>query len=240
MNLPARILLIDSDAATQRAVGPLLSSRGFDVEVCLSGAAALKAIASRRPDLILLDLELPDVEGVDICRRVRERLAVPIIVLSARSAEAEKVRALDGGADDYVTKPFGAEELLARIRVALRRVFAGHTPAGRVEHAGLTIDHDLHRVIQDGRPVRLTPKEYELLALLARNQGRVLTHRAILRALWGPHAIDQTEHLWTLVRHLRRKIEPDPASPVYLLTEYGIGYRLGQPTAGAEERVARP
>jgi len=229
VSAPARILLIDGDAATQKTIGPLLSSRGFDVEMCGSGAAALKTVAARRPDLILLDLELPDLEGLDVCRRVRERLSVPIIVLSARSAEAEKVRALDTGADDYVTKPFGSEELLARIRVALRRVFAGHAPAGRIEHAGLTIDYDLHRVLQGGEAIHLTPKEYELLALLARNQGRVLTHRAILRALWGPHAIDQTEHLWTLVRHLRRKIEPDPAAPAHLVTEYGIGYRFGRP-----------
>jgi len=226
---PARILVVDQDAATQRTISPLLSSRGFDVEVAASATAGLKAMSTRRPDLILVDLELPDMEGLELCRRLRERFSVPIIVLSARSAETEKVLALDTGADDYVTKPFGSEELLARIRVALRRVFGVQQAIGRVDYNGLTIDYDLHHVIREGEPVHLTPKEYDLLALLARSHGRVLTHRAILRTLWGPHAIDQTEHLWTLVRHLRRKIEADPTSPVYLVSEYGVGYRFGKP-----------
>jgi two-component system KDP operon response regulator KdpE len=234
---PARILIVDQDATTQRSVAVLLASRGFDVEVADSGAVALKA-AIRRPDLILLDLELPDMDGLDICRQLIERSSAPIIIVSARSAEPDKVRALDVGAEDYVTKPFGCEELLARIRVALRRVMNVAEPAGRIDHAGLTIDHDRHRVIRNGQPIRLTPKEYDLLALLARNQGRVLRHRAILRALWGPHAIDQTEHLWTLVRTLRQKLEPDPASPVYLVSEYGIGYRLGHPDSPVDQETA--
>jgi two-component system KDP operon response regulator KdpE len=227
---PARILLVDDDRAIQRTVGPLLSSRGFDVEIAGSGAEALKAVSARPPDLVLLELMLPDIDGVDVCRRIHERVATPIIVLSARTAEAEKVEALDSGADDYVTKPFGSEELLARIRVALRRVFNdAHHPSGQMKYGALLIDYDRHAVFHADVPVRLTPKEFELLALLARNPGRVLTHRAILRALWGPNAIDQMDHLWTLVRQLRRKIEPHPASPIYLVSEYGIGYRFAVP-----------
>ena len=227
---PARILLVDDDRGIQRTVGPLLSSRGFDVEIAGSGAEALKAISARPPDLVLLDLMLPDIDGVDVCRKIREQLSTPIIVLSARTAEAEKVEALDTGADDYVTKPFGSEELLARIRVALRRVFdESQHPSGQMKYGALLIDFDRHAVFHADAPVRLTPKEFDLLALLARNPGRVLTHRAILRALWGPNAIDQMDHLWALVRQLRRKIEPQPASPIYLVSEYGIGYRFAVP-----------
>jgi len=227
---PARILLVDDDRGIQRTVGPLLSSRGFDVEIAGSGAEALKAISARPPDLVLLDLMLPDIDGVEVCRRIRAQLLTPIIVLSARTAEAEKVEALDTGADDYVTKPFGSEELLARIRVALRRVFDdSQRPSGQMKYGALLIDFDRHAVFHADAPVRLTPKEFDLLALLARNPGRVLTHRAILRALWGPNAIDQMDHLWALVRQLRRKIEPQPASPIYLVSEYGIGYRFAVP-----------
>ena len=227
---PARILLVDDDRGIQRTVAPLLSSRGFDVEVAGSGAEALKAVSARPPDLVLLDLMLPDIDGIDLCRRIREHLSAPIIVLSARTAEADKVEALDTGADDYVTKPFGSEELLARVRVALRRVFDdARWPSGQVKYGALLIDYDRHAVFQADAPVRLTPKEFDLLALLARNPGRLLTHRAILRALWGPHALDQMDHLWTLVRQLRRKIEPHPTSPIYLVSEYGVGYRFAMP-----------
>ena len=227
---PARILLVDDDRGIQRTVGPLLSSRGFDVEIAATGAEALKALSARQPDLVLLELILPDLDGVNLCRRIREQCSVPIIVLSARTAEPEKIEALDAGADDYVTKPFGSEELLARIRAALRRVFNdSRMPSGRVKYGELLIDYDRHAVFQADAPVRLTPKEFDLLALLARNPGRVLTHRAILRALWGPHAIDQMDNLWTLVRQLRRKIEPRPTSPIYLVSEYGVGYRFATP-----------
>ena len=153
---------------------------------------------------------------------------MPIIVLSARGAEADKVNALDLGADDYVTKPFGPEELLARIRVALRRVAGGGQRRDRCSFrpAHLTIDYDRRRVVRDGTEIRLTPKEFELLSLLARNHDRVLTHRAILKAVWGPNAVEQPEHLWTLVAQLRKKIEPDPAKPKYLLSEPWVGYRF--------------
>jgi two-component system, OmpR family, KDP operon response regulator KdpE len=222
-----RILLVDDEVAIQRAVGPLLRSRGYEVDVAGSGAAALDSFESRTPDLIVLDLGLPDLEGTEVCRRIRAKSQVPIIVLSARSAEPDKVNALDLGADDYVTKPFGPEELLARIRVALRRVGSEEMADSGVLRAGdLTIDYDRRRVLRDDTEIRLTPKEFELLSLLVRNHDRVLTHRAILKAVWGPNAVEQPEHLWTLVAQLRKKIEVDPAAPKYLLSEPWVGYRF--------------
>lgn len=223
----ARILLVDDEISIQKAVAPLLRSRGYDVESATTGAEALRAARAKLPDLVVLDLGLPDMEGTEVCRRIREQAAIPIIVLSARSAEAEKVRALDLGADDYVTKPFGTEELLARIRVALRRVQADEASmSGQVQVGDLTLDYDRRRVLRRGEEIRLTPKEFELLSLLARNHDRVLTHRVILKAVWGPNAVEQPEHLWTLVAQLRRKIEPDPAQPKYLLSEPWVGYRF--------------
>jgi two-component system, OmpR family, KDP operon response regulator KdpE len=227
MTLRSRILLVDDEAAIQRAVAPLLRSRGYDVDVVGTGAEALAAVAERPPILIVLDLGLPDLEGTEVCRRVRAQSEVPIIVLSARGAEADKVNALDLGADDYVTKPFGPEELLARIRVALRRAGGDEGEEKGLLRAGaLTIDYDRRRVVRDGAEIRLTPKEFDLLSLLARNHDRVLTHRAILKEIWGANAVEQPEHLWTLVAQLRKKIEPDPAHPKYLLSEPWVGYRF--------------
>ncbi len=184
-------------------------------------------MAARPPDVIVLDLGLPDLDGTEVCARIRKTSDVPIIVLSARGSETDKVRALDLGADDYVTKPFGPEELLARIRVALRRGSGeGAAQGGRVRAGDLTIDYDRHRVLKNDEEIRLTPKEFELLVLLAKNADRVLTHRAILKAIWGPHAVNQPEHLWALVAQLRKRIETDPANPRYLLSEPWVGYRL--------------
>jgi two-component system KDP operon response regulator KdpE len=175
----------------------------------------------------VLDLGLPDIEGTEVCRRIRTASKVPIVVLSARGGEADKVNALDLGADDYVTKPFGPEELLARIRVALRRVMSeDETETGRFRAGDLTIDYDRRRVLRRETEIRLTPREFELLSLLARNHDRVLTHRAILKAIWGANAVEQPEHLWTLVAQLRKKLEPDPANPRYLLSEPWVGYRF--------------
>ena len=222
-----RILLVDDEAAIQRAVGPLLRSRGYEVDIAGTGGEALTMFAERTPGLIVLDLGLPDLEGTEVCRRIRAQSQVPIIVLSARGAEADKVNALDLGADDYVTKPFGPEELLARIRVALRRVGGEENGETGLFRAGdLTIDYDRRRVVRDGNEIRLTPKEFELLSLLARNHDRVLTHRAILKAVWGVNAVEQPEHLWTLVAQLRKKVEPDPANPKYLISEPWVGYRF--------------
>ena len=184
-------------------------------------------LAEQTPDLVVLDLGLPDLDGTEVCRRVRALTKAPIIILSARGAEADKVNALDLGADDYVTKPFGPEELLARIRVALRRLISedqGET--GHFRAADLTIDYDKRRVFRGDVEIRLTPKEFELLSLLARNHDRVLTHRTILKAIWGANAVEQPEHLWTLVAQLRKKIELDAADPRYLVSEPWVGYRF--------------
>jgi two-component system KDP operon response regulator KdpE len=223
----ARILLVDDEVAIQRAVSPLLRARGYELDVAGTAAEALKAFTDRPPDLIILDLGLPDMEGTEVCRRIRAQSAVPIVVLSARGTEADKVNALDLGADDYVTKPFGPEELLARVRVALRRVHSeGDTEKGHLRAGDLTIDYDRRRVLRGETEIRLTPKEFELLSLLARNHDRVLTHRVILKEIWGSGAVEQTGHLWTLVAQLRKKIEPDAANPRYVLSEPWVGYRF--------------
>jgi two-component system KDP operon response regulator KdpE len=227
MTRPPRILLVDDEVAIQRAVAPLLRSRGYAVEVVGTGKEAVDAVVDRSPDLIVLDLGLPDLEGTEVCRRIRKVSKAPIVVLSARGGEADKVAALDIGADDYVTKPFGAEELVARIRVALRRLEDRDGPdVERIAVADLIIDFNRHRVIRDDDEIRLTPKEFELLALLARNVDRVLTHRTILKSIWGANAVDQSEHLWVLVAQLRKKIERDPSNPQYLISEPWVGYRL--------------
>jgi two-component system, OmpR family, KDP operon response regulator KdpE len=223
--MPPRILVVDDEPNILSTLTPLLRTRGYEVFTAMSGRAAVESAERDDPDLIVLDLGLPDIDGVEVCRIVRESANVPIVVLSARGAEADKVRALDVGADDYVTKPFGAEELLARIRAALRRADA---PAGSqpITRGDLIIDRERFRVLRDGKEVRLTPKEFELLTFLAHHPGRVLTHRTILKAIWGPHAVDQPEHLRVLIGSLRKKIEPTPESPRYILTEPWVGYRF--------------
>jgi two-component system KDP operon response regulator KdpE len=227
MTPQARILLVDDEPAIQRSVAHLLRARGYDVQIAATGGDALKHFTEHPADLIVLDLGLPDLEGTEVCRQIRAASAVPIVVLSARGAEADKVNALDLGADDYITKPFGPNELLARIRVALRRVSPEEREeTGRLRAGDLTIDYDRRRVLRNDMEIRLTPKEFELLSLLAHNHDRVLTHRAILKDIWGPNAVEQPEHLWTLVAQLRKKIEPDPTNPRYLVSEPWVGYRF--------------
>lgn len=223
--MPARILIVDDEPNILGTVAPLLRARGYEVYTAMDGGSAMEAVDRDKPDLIVLDLGLPDIDGVDLCRKIRDVVSAPIVVLSARGAEGDKVRALDVGADDYVTKPFGAEELLARIRAALRR---SDTPASSepIVRGGLVIDRERFRVVRDGSEVRLTPKEFELLTYLAQHPGRVLTHRAILKAIWGSHAVDQPEHLRVLVAALRKKIEANPSAPKYILTEPWVGYRF--------------
>ena len=222
----SRILLVDDEPAILAAMTPLLESRGYEISTATTGRAALGALERDPVDLIVLDLGLPDVDGVEVCRRIRERQATPIVVLSARHGEADKVGALDAGADDYVTKPFGAEELLARIRAALRRGEAVAPSSGEIARGDLVIDMDRRRVIRGRDEIRLTPKEFDLLVFLARHPDRVLTHRTILKAIWGPHSTEQPEHLRVLMAALRKKIERDPAKPRYLLTEPWVGYRF--------------
>jgi two-component system, OmpR family, KDP operon response regulator KdpE len=221
-----RILIVDDEPNILATVAPLLRSNGYTVLSAMTGGAALESVDRDKPELIVLDLGLPDLDGIDVCRQIRQSSSAPIIVLSARGAEGDKVAALDAGADDYVTKPFGAEELLARVRAALRRSDSTFGSAGPIVRGGLTIDRERFRVMKDGEEVRLTPKEFELLSYLAQHPGRVLTHRAILKAIWGPHATDQPEHLRVLVGSLRKKIEPNPSSPKYILTEPWVGYRF--------------
>jgi two-component system KDP operon response regulator KdpE len=224
--MAARILVVDDEPNIIGTVAPLLRSKGYDVLTAMTGRAAIEAQTRDTPDLVVLDLGLPDMDGVDVCVAIRQSSGIPILVLSARGAEKDKVRALDAGADDYVTKPFGAEELLARIRAALRRVDTASPASEPIVRGGLVIDRTRFRVLRDGEEVRLTPKEFELLTYLAQSPGRVLTHRTILKAIWGPHAGDQPEHLRVLVGSLRKKIEPNPASPKYILTEPWVGYRF--------------
>jgi len=224
---PIHILLVDDEISIQRTMTPLLRSRGYEVSVAGTGREALESVEGERPDLIVLDLGLPDLDGIEVCRRVRARWDTPILVLSARGAEKDKVAALDEGADDYVTKPFGPEELLARVRAAIRRASGGESgDTGQLRRGDLTIDFDRRRVLRGEAEIKLTPKELELLTLMARHAGQVLTHRVILKTIWGPHAVDQPEHLRVLMGQLRKKIEPDPARPRYLLTEPWVGYRF--------------
>ena len=227
--MSTRILIVDDEPNILGTVAPLLRTRGYEVFSAMSGRVGFESVDRDKPDLIVLDLGLPDMDGVDVCRQIRETTNVPVLVLSARGAEGDKVGALDAGADDYVTKPFGAEELLARIRAALRRVEAPSPPSEPIVRGDLTIDRERFRVLRNGEEVRLTPKEFELLSFLAQHPGRVLTHRAILKAIWGPNAVDQPEHLRVLVGALRKKIEPDPSSPKYILTEPWVGYRFADP-----------
>jgi two-component system, OmpR family, KDP operon response regulator KdpE len=227
--MPARILIVDDEPGILATMAPLLRARGYEVATATTGHAALDAVDRQPPQLVILDLGLPDLDGVDVCRRLCEGRSIPILVLSARGAERDKVSALDAGADDYVTKPFGSEELLARVRAALRRSDgAAAATAGPIARGDLTVDVDRHRVTRGTDEVRLTPKEFELLVFLARHPGRVLTHRIILKAIWGPNAVGQPEHLRVLVNALRRKIERDPSRPQYILTEPWVGYRFAE------------
>jgi two-component system KDP operon response regulator KdpE len=223
-NLP-RVLVVDDEKAIQRFLKNALGSAEFSVHVAESGKEALTAATAIRPDLIILDLGLPDMEGIDVLRRMREWSQVPIIILSVRDREDEKVKALDSGADDYITKPFGIGELLARIRLALRKSLPqSPEPVYRVD--GLEVDLEHRRVVAQGKEVQLTPTEYDLLRLLVAHAGKVLTHSQILRQIWGPAYLEQPHLLRVNISNLRRKIEPEPTRPRYILTELGVGYRL--------------
>jgi two-component system KDP operon response regulator KdpE len=220
------ILAVDDDPHVLRSLRAALESHGYDVRAAFSGASALEACAAARPDVVLLDLAMPGLDGVEVCRRLRSWSQIPILVLSARVQEAEKVRALDAGADDYVTKPFGTEELLARIRAALRREQARRDEEPVIRAGPLCIDLLTRRVEVHDQEVHLTPTEYELLRVLVANSDRVLTHRHLLRAALGPEYEDALENLRTFIAQLRRKIEPQPSRPRWIVTEPGVGYRF--------------
>jgi two-component system, OmpR family, KDP operon response regulator KdpE len=221
-----RVLVVDDERQILRAMRVILREAGFEVGTAGTVQEALDVLAVRPPDVAVLDLILPDGNGVDICRSIREWSEMPIIVLSAVGDEAEKVRALEAGADDYVTKPFGTDELIARLRAALRRASRGTADEPVLRAEGLELDLAAHQVTVNGDVVHLTPTEYDLLRVLMQNRGRLMTHRALLGQVWGPAYEDDTQVLRVHVANLRRKIEPDPSSPTHVLTDPGIGYRF--------------
>jgi len=225
--MSARILVVDDEPQMGRLLKTGLSARGYEVAVAVDGRAALDMAANWRPDLILLDLGLPAIDGLEVCRQVRSWSQLPIIVLTVHDAEQDKVTALDLGADDYLTKPFGTDELLARIRVALRHATRTAEPEEPLLHFSDLIIDLAHRLVTvREQEVHLTPKEYELLRVLATNAGKVLTHRMLLRAVWGSGYEQDVPTLRVFVTQLRRKIEADPAHPIHITTEPGIGYRF--------------
>ena len=223
-----RVLVVDDEPQILRALSTNLRGAGYEVDTAETAGEALSNAAMRPPEAVILDLVLPDGRGTDVCRDLRRWLTAPILVLSAVGEEREKVEALDAGADDYVTKPFGMDELLARLRAALRRAVPSGEPLLRVGE--LELDLEKRAFLRGGEPVALTPNEFELLRLLMQNEGKLLTHPTILREVWGPAYGDESHYLHVYVSQLRRKIEADPTRPRYLLTEPGAGYRLVAPS----------
>ncbi len=220
------ILIVEDEPQIRRFLRTKLLAEGYRVVEADTGERGAQDAATHKPDLVMVDLGLPDIDGVEVVKRIRAWSALPILILSARSAEADKIAALDAGADDYVTKPFGAGELTARIRVALRHA-AQPAGAGSLLRLGrIEVDLERRTVRADGKDVHLTPIEFRLLACLAKHAGMVLTHRHLLREVWGPSYVDQSHYLRIYMKQLRDKIEPDPARPQFLLTETGVGYRL--------------
>ncbi|WP_334190895.1 two-component system response regulator KdpE [Noviherbaspirillum sp.] len=224
----AHILLIEDEKHIRRFLRISLEAAGMRVSEAETGREGMECIGLRRPDLVVLDLGLPDTDGIQVIRQLRTWAAFPIVVLSARSEEMQKVHALDAGADDYLTKPFGAPELLARIRAHLRKrpLKDAQAPEPIVRFGDVTADFLRRQVTRNGEPVHLTPIEYRLLATLVRNAGKVLTHAYLLREVWGPGNSERSHYLRIYMGHLRQKLEDDPARPAYILTETGIGYRL--------------
>ena len=228
----ARVLLIDDEPEIRRAVRTGLSGAEFVLEWASTAAEGVDLVARWHPDVVILDLSLPDKDGLEVCRELRTWSQVPIIVLSVRSSDSDKITALESGADDYLVKPFSMPELQARLRVALRH--AAHAagaadPSARFETGSLIIDFARRSVTVDGKDVHLTPTEYEVLKFLAMNAGKVVTHRTLLRAVWGPAYEDEAHYLRVFIGQLRRKVEPEPSRPRYVLTDLGVGYRLRSP-----------
>jgi two-component system KDP operon response regulator KdpE len=221
-----RVLVVDDEPQIVRGLRVVLRNAGFQVDSAGTKEEALDALAHRPPDAVLLDLVLPDGSGVDVCKQVREWSHVPIVVVSAVGDEREKVRALDAGADDYVTKPFGSQELAARLRAVLRRVADNGTEPG-IDVGDLAIDLADRRVRRGDEQIHLTPIEFDVLRVLAQNRGRLVTHRQLLQEVWGPAYGDETHYLRVHVAHIRAKLEIDPSRPRYVITEPGVGYRLG-------------
>src|SRR5579862_6458961 len=223
----SRILVVDDETQITRVLKTMLQSQGYEVKTASNGESALDLSVDWIPDLIISDLSMPGMNGIELCRAVRKRSQVPIILLSVRGEETAKVEALDAGADDYVTKPFSVNELLARVRAALRRISATEeAEASLIEKGDFRIDVPGRKVEVRDREVRLTPKEFDVLVYLAKHPDKVITHRALLAAVWGPNSVEQTEYLRVCVGHLRKKIEPEESVPRYILTEPWVGYRF--------------
>jgi two-component system KDP operon response regulator KdpE len=227
MGQSQRILVVDDEPQIARVLRRSLSARGYEVQVAIEGEEALEIFNVWSPDLIITDLSMPNMGGLELCRRVRAASQAPIIVLSAKGEERAKVETLDAGADDYVTKPFGMDELLARVRAALRRADGGADHQVKILQTGdFQVDLEARVVKARGNELHLTPKEYDLLVYLIRHSNKALTHRALLGAVWGDEYVEQTEYLRVFIGQLRKKIEPDPAKPRYILTEPWVGYRF--------------
>lgn len=221
-----RVLVVDDEPQIQRFLRPALTAAGYEVIEAGTGAQALKAVATAAPDLVILDLGLPDMDGKEVVKNVRGWSQLPIIILSARDRESEKIAALDLGADDYIEKPFGIGELTARIRTALRHRTREDGGVTEISVDGLHIDTVRRLITRDGAPIHLTPKEYDLVLMLARHAGRVVTHRALLTSVWGPAHADDLHYLRVFVGQVRGKIERDPSTPTIIRTEPGVGYRF--------------
>jgi two-component system KDP operon response regulator KdpE len=227
MSVKPRVLVVDDEPAILRFLKPALEANGYEMTSAATVVDAVKRIAAEAPDIVLLDLGLADGDGKDVIRQVRSWSDVPIIVLSAREREVEKIDSLDLGADDYVNKPFNVGELMARMRTALRHRMQRNAEPATLSVGDIEIDAVRHRVTRSGTELKLTPKEFELLAFLARHAGRVVTHRQILVAIWGPAHTSDTQYLRVYIGQLRQKLEPRPDEPIIILTEPGIGYRIG-------------
>ena len=223
---PTRILVVDDEEQIRRALKSILSTRGYILEMATTGEEALLKAIDAPPDLVILDLALPDRSGIDVCRELRTWMSAPILVLSVRANESDKIEALDEGADDYLTKPFSAGELLARIRALLRRAAALTSPPPVIVSGDLEIDIARRRVTVNGEQMALTPTEFDILAYLARNAGLVVTQKMILQEVWGPEWVEDAQTLRVHVSNLRKKIEPHPGGPRYIITEPGVGFRL--------------
>lgn len=226
MNPGARILVVDDESQIRRSLQANLENRNYEVTTAASGEEALEALARRKPDVVIVDLVLPSINGIELTRRIREQSPVPILVLSAIGDERKKVEALESGADDYVTKPFGMEELAARIRAALRRtiMLSGSEPVFR--SGALSVNFERREVQLDGKPIKLTPTEFDLLKYMIQYIGKVLTHRTILTAIWGEAYADQAQYLRVFIGQLRKKLEHNTARPRFILTDPGVGYRF--------------
>jgi two-component system KDP operon response regulator KdpE len=220
------ILVVDDETQITRVLRTSLVSQGYDIRVANDGETALDILKDWTADLVITDLSMPEMDGLELCRQLRAKSQVPIIVLSVKGEERIKVQALDAGADDYVTKPFGMTELLARVRANLRRFPSQDKESGVIEVGDFRVDLDAHAVRVSGREVRLTPKEFELITYFARHPGKVITHRALLTAVWGGNNTEQPEYLRVFIGQLRKKIEADPSEPRYILTDPWVGYRF--------------